>query len=115
MFNQKWTIQNYVMKFVSDLWQVSGFPPGTPVSRTNKTVNFIWFLDVPTTFPNIIQTPNGPINEGNKVTLTCVIEGGNPLAAITVHVHICLLLSFEVTSSTLEVASEGDGLPVGVI
>jgi hypothetical protein len=46
-------------------------------------VNFIWFLDVPTTFPNIIQTPNGPINEGNKVTLTCVIEGGNPLAAIT--------------------------------
>ena len=46
-------------------------------------MNFIWFLDVPTTFPTIIQTPNGPINEGNKVTLTCVIQGGNPLAAIT--------------------------------
>jgi hypothetical protein len=32
-----------------------------------------------------------------------------------VHVHICPLLSFDVTSSTLDVASERDGLPVGVI
>ena len=31
------------------------------------------------------------------------------------HVHICSLLSFEVTSSTLEMASTVDGLPVGVI
>ena len=48
-----------------------------------RNVNLIWFLDVLTTLPTIIQTPNGPINEGNKVTLICVIEGGNPLAAIT--------------------------------
>ena len=34
---------------------------------------------------------------------------------IPVHVHICPLLSFEVTSSTLEIASTVDGLPVGVI
>ena len=26
-----------VIKFVSDLWQVGGFFPGTPVSSTNKT------------------------------------------------------------------------------
>ena len=46
-------------------------------------MNFIWFLDAPTTIPTITQTPNGSIHEGNKVTLTCVIQGGNPLAAIT--------------------------------
>ena len=46
-------------------------------------VNFIWSLDAPTTLPTITQTPNGPINEGNNVALTCVIQGGNPLAAIT--------------------------------
>jgi hypothetical protein len=34
---------------------------------------------------------------------------------LPVHVHICPLLSFEVTSSTLEMASKVDGLPVGVI
>ena len=44
---------------------------------------FLWFLDAPTTLPTITQTPNGSIHEGNKVTLTCVIQGGNPLAAIT--------------------------------
>jgi hypothetical protein len=33
--------------------------------------------------PTIIQTPNGPIHKGNKVTLTSVIQEGNPLAAIT--------------------------------
>ena len=46
-------------------------------------VNFIWSLDAPITLPTITQTPNEPINEGNNVTLTCVIQGGNPLAAIT--------------------------------
>ena len=30
-------IQHNVIKFVSDLRQVSGFSPGTPVSSTNKT------------------------------------------------------------------------------
>jgi len=30
-------IQDYVIKFVSDLHQVDGFPPDTPVSSTNKT------------------------------------------------------------------------------
>ena len=30
-------IQIYVIKFVSDLQQVGGFFPGTPVSSTNKT------------------------------------------------------------------------------
>ena len=33
-----YSIQHYVMKFVSDLWQVGGFLDlGTPVSTTNKT------------------------------------------------------------------------------
>jgi hypothetical protein len=30
-------IQHYLMKLVSDLRQVGGFSPGTPVSSTNKT------------------------------------------------------------------------------
>ena len=29
--------QHYVIKFVSDLQQVGGFSPGTPVSSTTKT------------------------------------------------------------------------------
>jgi len=35
----KWlySIQHYVIKFVSDLQQVGGYFPGTPVSSTNKT------------------------------------------------------------------------------
>jgi hypothetical protein len=32
-----YSIQQYVIKFVSDLRQVGGFSPGTPVSSTNKT------------------------------------------------------------------------------
>ena len=32
-----YSIQHYVIKFVSDLQQVSGFPPGTPVSSNNET------------------------------------------------------------------------------
>ena len=32
-----YSIQDYVIKFVSDLRQVGGFPPGLPVSSTNKT------------------------------------------------------------------------------
>ena len=46
----------------------------------------IWLstlLDQPTTSPTISQTPVGPIFEGNKVTLTCTIQGGNPVATIT--------------------------------
>ena len=34
---------------------------------------------------------------------------------LPVHVHICPLLALEVTSSTLEMASAVDGLPVGVV
>jgi hypothetical protein len=30
-------MQHYVIKFVSDLQQVGGFPLSTPVSSTNKT------------------------------------------------------------------------------
>ena len=30
-------VQHYVIKFVSDLWQVGGFLEGHPVSSTNKT------------------------------------------------------------------------------
>ena len=41
------------------------------------------FLDQPTTLPIITQTPVGPITEGNRVTLTCTIGGGNPVATIT--------------------------------
>jgi hypothetical protein len=40
-------------------------------------------LDQPTTLPTITQTPVGPIIEGNKVTLTCTIQEGNPVATIT--------------------------------
>ena len=32
-----YSIQHYVIKFVSDLRQISGFFPGPPVSTTNKT------------------------------------------------------------------------------
>jgi hypothetical protein len=32
-----YSIQHYVIKFVSDLRQVNDFSPGTPVSSTNKT------------------------------------------------------------------------------
>jgi hypothetical protein len=39
-------------------------------------------LDQPTASPTITQTPVGPIIEGNKVTLTCTIQGGNPVATI---------------------------------
>jgi hypothetical protein len=35
--SSKPAIQHYVIKFVSDLRQISGFPPGIPVSSTNKT------------------------------------------------------------------------------
>ena len=30
-------IPHYMIKFVSDLWQVGGFSPGTEVASTNKT------------------------------------------------------------------------------
>jgi hypothetical protein len=39
-------------------------------------------LDQPTTIPIITQTPVGPIIEDNKITLTCTIPGGNPVATI---------------------------------
>jgi hypothetical protein len=39
--------------------------------------------DPPTTLPTITQTPVGPIIEGNKVIITCTIQGGNPVATIT--------------------------------
>ena len=32
-----YSIQHYVIKFVSDLRHAGGFPPGTPASSTNKT------------------------------------------------------------------------------
>ena len=32
-----YSIQHYVIKFVSDLRQVGGFSPGTPFTSTNKT------------------------------------------------------------------------------
>ena len=32
------SIQHYVIKFIINLRQVSGFLPGTPVASTNKTV-----------------------------------------------------------------------------
>ena len=34
---EEYSIQHYGIKFVSDLRQVGGFSPGTPVSSTNKT------------------------------------------------------------------------------
>jgi hypothetical protein len=35
--SEVYSIQHYVIKFVSDLQQVVGFSPGPPVSSTNKT------------------------------------------------------------------------------
>jgi hypothetical protein len=35
--SEVYSIQHYVIKFVSDLRQVSGFFQGTPISSTNKT------------------------------------------------------------------------------
>jgi hypothetical protein len=35
--DEVYLIQHYVIKFSSDLRQVGGFIPGTPVSSTNKT------------------------------------------------------------------------------
>ena len=40
-------------------------------------------LNQSTTSPTIIQTPVEPITEGSKVTLTCTMHGGNPVATIT--------------------------------
>ena len=40
-------------------------------------------LDQPRTLPTITPTPVGPTFEGSKVTLTCIIQGGNPVATIT--------------------------------
>ncbi|XP_071176546.1 B-cell receptor CD22-like [Mytilus edulis] len=37
---------------------------------------------VPTSFPVVTQTPIAPVSEGNKLTLTCEISGGNPLPTI---------------------------------
>ena len=51
-------------------------------SQVYFNINFN-VLDQPTTTPTITQTPVGPIIEGNKVTLTCTIDGGNPVATIT--------------------------------
>ena len=34
--DELYSIQDYVIKFVSDIRQVGGFSPGTPVSSTNK-------------------------------------------------------------------------------
>jgi hypothetical protein len=51
-------------------------------SQVYFNINFT-VLDQPTTLPTIAQTPIGPIIEGNKVTLTCTIQGGNNLATIT--------------------------------
>jgi len=37
IYGKVYSIQHYVIKFVSDLQQVGGFLLGTPVSSTNKT------------------------------------------------------------------------------
>jgi hypothetical protein len=46
-------------------------------------MNFFTVSDEPTTSPIITQVPVGPIIEGDKVTLTCTIQGENPVATIT--------------------------------
>ena len=35
--DETYSIQHYVIKFISDLRQVGGFSMGTPVTTTNKT------------------------------------------------------------------------------
>jgi hypothetical protein len=52
------------------------------IIQAECNINFN-IIDQPTTLPNITQTPVGPIIVGNKLTLTCTIQGGNPVATIT--------------------------------
>ena len=47
--------------------------------------------------------------------MSCCILSFDHNRCLPVYVHICPLLSLEVTSSTLEMASTVDGLPVGVV
>jgi len=37
LHGEAYSIQHYVIKFVSELRQIGGFFPGTPLSSTNKT------------------------------------------------------------------------------
>ena len=49
------------------------------------------------------------------VMVCCFVSSLVHNRCLPVHVHICPLFAFEATSSTLEMASTVDGLPVGVI
>jgi hypothetical protein len=69
VFNLKYSIQHYVIKFVSDLRQVSGFLRIPPVSSTNKTATGQWFSpDTPVSSTNKTATSRwfSPVSSTNK-------------------------------------------------
>jgi hypothetical protein len=56
-----YSIQQYVIKFVSDLRQVCEFSPGSPVSFTNKTVcHYITEILLKVALNTIALTPAQP-------------------------------------------------------
>ena len=61
-----YSIQHYVIKLVSDIRQVGGFCPGTPVSSINKTDrNDITEILLKVTLNTIKQTTNLGTKEKN--------------------------------------------------
>ena len=57
------------------------------------------------TLPTITQTPAGPIIENNTVTLTCIIQGGNPVATITLSCDGATQITPTGSSSTVDAIS----------
>jgi hypothetical protein len=81
---------------------------------SNSTVSISW------TKIQLLMYTHNTILEYNLYLQYTVIVCSCALSFIhnrcfPVHVQVCPLLSFEVTNSTLEMASTVDGLPVGVI
>ena len=56
-----YSIQHYVIKFVSDLRQFGGFSPGTPVSSTDKTDRHYITEILLKVVLDTINQPNQPI------------------------------------------------------
>jgi hypothetical protein len=74
VYSEVYSIQHYVLKFVSDLRQADVFPPGTPVSSTNKSdrpikrtftieLKYCWKWGLASKTNNVIII----IHESNKV------------------------------------------------
>ena len=62
-----YSIQHYVIKFVSDLQQVRRFSPGTPASATNKTYHH----DITELLLKVALNTINQINLNGKKSLIC--------------------------------------------